>query len=45
MTKTAETLKALLWEPKTLIRAIEAAGVTLWSFGGGQAASDLQAGV
>ncbi len=32
MTKTAQTLKPLLWEPKNLVRAIEAAGVTLWSW-------------
>lgn len=32
MTTTAETLKPLLWEPKNLVRAIEAAGVTLWSW-------------
>lgn len=32
MTETAETLKPLLWEPKNLVRAIEAAGVTLWSW-------------
>jgi two-component sensor histidine kinase len=32
MTTTAEKLKPLLWEPKNLIRAIEAAGVTLWSW-------------
>ncbi|UZK69212.1 PAS domain-containing protein [Sphingomonas sp. S1-29] len=32
MTSTAETLKPLLWEPKNLVRAIEAAGVTLWSW-------------
>ncbi len=32
MTSTAETLKPLLWEPKNLQRAIEAAGVTLWSW-------------
>lgn len=32
MTATAETLKPLLWEPKNLVRAIEAAGVTLWSW-------------
>ncbi|WP_426124276.1 sensor histidine kinase [Pararhizobium sp. PWRC1-1] len=32
MTTTPETLKPLLWEPKNLIRAIEAAGVTLWSW-------------
>ena len=32
MTTTAATLKPLLWEPKNLVRAIEAAGVTLWSW-------------
>ena len=32
MTTTASTLKPLLWEPKNLVRAIEAAGVTLWSW-------------
>jgi two-component sensor histidine kinase len=32
MTKTADTLKPLLWEPRNLVRAIEAAGVTLWSW-------------
>lgn len=32
MAATAEQLKPLLWEPKNLIRAIEAAGVTLWSW-------------
>ncbi|WP_406854643.1 HWE histidine kinase domain-containing protein [Alsobacter sp. KACC 23698] len=32
MTTTAEALKPLLWEPKNLERAIEAAGVTLWSW-------------
>ncbi|MDI1284256.1 MAG: hypothetical protein PSV46_07660 [Reyranella sp.] len=32
MTTTAESLKPLLWEPENLIRAIEAAGVTLWSW-------------
>ena len=32
MTTTAETLKPLLWQPKNLVRAIEAAGVTLWSW-------------
>lgn len=32
MTTTADTLKPLLWEPKNLVRAIEAAGVTLWSW-------------
>lgn len=32
MTTTAEGLKPLLWEPKNLVRAIEAAGVTLWSW-------------
>lgn len=32
MTTTAEHLKPLLWEPKNLVRAIEAAGVTLWSW-------------
>lgn len=32
MTMTPETLKPLLWESKNLVRAIEAAGVTLWSW-------------
>ena len=32
MTTTVELLKPLLWEPKNLVRAIEAAGVTLWSW-------------
>lgn len=32
MTATADALKPLLWEPKNLVRAIEAAGVTLWSW-------------
>lgn len=32
MTATPETLKPLLWESKNLVRAIEAAGVTLWSW-------------
>lgn len=32
MTTTAEELKPLLWEAKNLIRAVEAAGVTLWSW-------------
>ena len=32
MTTTVETLKPLFWEPKNLVRAIEAAGVTLWSW-------------
>lgn len=32
MVTAAEHLKPLLWEPKNLIRAIEAAGVTLWSW-------------
>ena len=32
MATTAETLKPLLWEPQNLVRAIEAAGVTLWSW-------------
>ena len=32
MVTTAEHLKPLLWEPKNLIRAIQAAGVTLWSW-------------
>lgn len=32
MTTTAESLKPLLWEPQNLMRAIEAAGVTLWSW-------------
>lgn len=29
---TANELKPLLWEPKNLVRAIEAAGITLWSW-------------
>ena len=32
MTTTADKLKPLLWEPKNLVRAVEAAGVTLWSW-------------
>lgn len=32
MTTSAEHLKPLLWEPKNLIRAVEAPGVTLWSW-------------
>ncbi|TIM19748.1 MAG: histidine kinase [Mesorhizobium sp.] len=32
MATTTEHLKPLLWEPRNLIRAIEAAGVTLWSW-------------
>lgn len=32
MTATAENLRPLLWEPKNLVRAVEAAGVTLWSW-------------
>lgn len=32
MTSTAAALKPLLWEPKNLVRAVEAAGVTLWSW-------------
>ncbi|TGD60614.1 histidine kinase [Tabrizicola sp. WMC-M-20] len=32
MVTTAAALKPLLWEPKSLIRAIEAAGVALWSW-------------
>ncbi len=32
MPKTAEDLKPLLWEHKNLVRAVEAAGVTLWSW-------------
>ncbi len=32
MATTAETLKPLLWQPSNLVRAIEAAGVTLWSW-------------
>ncbi|MDP2410707.1 MAG: HWE histidine kinase domain-containing protein [Pseudolabrys sp.] len=32
MPTTPETLKPLLWEHKNLVRAIEAAGVTLWSW-------------
>jgi two-component sensor histidine kinase len=30
--KTPGSLKQLLWEPKNLVRAIEAAGITLWSW-------------
>lgn len=32
MATTAKELKPLLWKPKNLVRAIEAAGVTLWSW-------------
>lgn len=32
MTKTASELIPLLWEPKNLVRAVEAAGITLWSW-------------
>ncbi len=32
MSATANTIKPLLWEPKNLVRAVEAAGVTLWSW-------------
>ncbi|MDQ0512444.1 sensor histidine kinase [Ancylobacter amanitiformis] len=32
MTSNADNLKPLLWEPKNLVRAIEAAGVALWSW-------------
>ena len=32
MTTTTEALKPLLWEPKNLVRAIESAGVALWSW-------------
>lgn len=32
MPSTSEALKPLLWEPKNLVRAIEAAGVGLWSW-------------
>lgn len=32
MPETAKELKPLLWEPKNLVRAVEAAGVTLWSW-------------
>lgn len=32
MTSTPADLEPLLWEPKNLIRAIQAAGVTLWSW-------------
>lgn len=32
MPSTADALKPLLWEPKNLVRAVEAAGVTLWSW-------------
>ena len=32
MPTTAEELKPLLWEPKNLVRAVEAAGITLWSW-------------
>ncbi|KPF72040.1 histidine kinase [Bosea sp. AAP35] len=32
MATTPDELKPLLWEPNNLVRAIEAAGVTLWSW-------------
>ena len=32
MPTTAEALKPLLWEAQNLVRAVEAAGVTLWSW-------------
>lgn len=32
MPESADALKPLLWEPKNLVRAIEAAGVALWSW-------------
>lgn len=32
MTSTPDTLKPLLWDPQNLVRAIEAAGVALWSW-------------
>ncbi|MDO9607452.1 MAG: HWE histidine kinase domain-containing protein [Brevundimonas sp.] len=32
MTTTPEQLKPLLWEKRNLVRAVEAAGVTLWSW-------------
>ncbi|WP_310542058.1 HWE histidine kinase domain-containing protein [Phenylobacterium sp.] len=32
MTPTPDKLKPLLWEPKNLVRAIDSAGVTLWSW-------------
>lgn len=32
MPTTAEALKPLLWQPKNLVRAVKAAGVTLWSW-------------
>lgn len=32
MPTTANELKPLLWEPKNLVRAVEAAGITLWSW-------------
>ncbi|WP_447911193.1 sensor histidine kinase [Brevundimonas bullata] len=32
MTTTADSLKPLLWQSKNLVRAVEAAGVTLWSW-------------
>ena len=32
MTSTADGLKPLLWQPRNLVRAIKAAGVTLWSW-------------
>ena len=32
MTRNVQALKPLLWEPKNLVKAIDAAGVTLWSW-------------
>ena len=32
MTSTTQDLKPLLWEPENLVRSIQAAGVTLWSW-------------
>ena len=32
MATTAKELKPLLWEPKNLVRAVDAAGITLWSW-------------
>ena len=32
MPSTAKELKPLLWDPKNLVRAIQAAGITLWSW-------------
>lgn len=32
MPTTAKELKPLLWDPKNLVRAIEAGGITLWSW-------------